>query len=365
MILVDYSHLSSRNLFTAVSQARPKKDKETKKYKTIDFIQFYKHLMLNSLRLIQKKYQREYGEMVLCLDVRGSNWRKDLYPDYKAHRAKGRDESEINFEEFYEFVNDFIEQIKEIFPYKIVGVKGAEGDDVIAILAKNLKEKTLVISEDKDFKQLLKLDNVTLYAPIKQSFVTLSKNEMEKWSKEHILIGDTGDNVPNIKQGTEFSDAFISFLKSNDIHVKHVHEFNALTISEKLYKEFNVQKRFKSGPNKGKETGELDLYKTVPFGDKAVEKFILNLEENLDSHPMYRKNYERNKTLVMFTEIPKTVEDKILEEFSKIELFYNKNRILTFLGENNLIELAKNVQDFYLDEKQFVVKETSSLDDWL
>jgi 5'-3' exonuclease len=348
-----------------VSQARPKKDKETKKYKTVDFIQFYKHLMLNSLRLIQKKYQREYGEMVLCLDVRGNNWRKDFYPEYKAHRAKGREESDIDFEEFYEYVNKLLEDIKEIFPYKIVGVKGAEGDDVIAVLAKNLKEKTLVISEDKDFKQLLRLDNVALYAPIKQSFITLSSNQLAKWEKEHILLGDSGDNVPNIKQGTEFSDAFISYLKTNDIHVKHVHEFNELSISEKLYKEFDVQKKFKSGPNKGKETGELDMFKTVPFGEKAVEQFMLDVEENLKAHPMYRTNYERNKTLVMFTEIPKTIEDKIIEEFSKIELSYNKNRILTFLGENNLIELAKNVQDFYLDEKQFIVKETSSLDDWL
>jgi 5'-3' exonuclease len=352
-------------LFTAVSQARPKKDKETKKYKTVDFIQFYKHLMLNSLRLIQKKYQCEYGEMVLCLDVRGNNWRKDFYPDYKAQRAKSRDESDINFEEFYEFANQFIEQIREIFPYKVIGVKGAEGDDVIAILAKNLKERTLVISEDKDFKQLLKLDNIALYAPIKQSFVSLSKNEMEKWTKEHILSGDSADNVPNIKQGTEFSDAFISYLKTNDIHVKQVNDFNSLTISEKLYKEFTVQKKFKSGPNKGIETGELDIFKTVSFGAKAIENFILNLEENLNAHPMYRQNYERNKTLVMFSEIPKNIEDKILAEFSQTELFYNKNSILTFLGENNFIELAKNVQDFYLDEKQFVVKETSSLDDWL
>lgn len=365
MILVDYSHLSSRNLFTALSQAKPKKDKETKKFRTEDFIPFYKHLMLNSLRLIQKKYQKTYGEITLCLDVRGINWRKELYPEYKAHRAKGREESDIDYEEFYIATNKFIEEIREIFPYKVLGVKGAEADDIIATIAKNTKEQTLVISSDKDFKQLLLLPHVELYDPIKLTMIKMSKNELDKWMVQHILLGDHADNVPNVKQGTEFSDAFLSYLRSKDIHTSKVQDFNKLTISRKLYDEFDIQKKFKSGPKKGQPTGELDIFKTVPFGDKAVEKFAFDLEESLKEHPMYRENYERNKMLVAFSEIPEKIQEQIMKAYSETELFYNKNKLLFFLGENNLVELARNVSDFYLDEVQFNVKENSSLDDWL
>jgi 5'-3' exonuclease len=352
-------------LYTALSQAKPKKDKETKKFLTEDFIQFYKHLMLNSLRLIQKKYQKMYGEIVLCLDVRGTNWRKEIFPDYKAQRAKGREESDIDFESFYKESNKFVEEIGQIFPYKILGVPGAEADDIIATLAKYSKEATLVISSDKDFKQLLSLNNVELYDPIKLKKITMSKNELSKWMTEHILLGDSSDNVPNIKQGTEFSDAFLAYIKSKDIHVSKVDEFNKLTISKKLYSEFTVEKKFKSGPNKGKPTGELDIFKTVPFGEKAVEKFAFDLKESLKEHPMYQVNYDRNKTLVLFSEIPKKIEDAIIKSFSETELCYNKNKLLMFLGENNLVELARNVSDFYLDENQFNVTESSSLDDWL
>ena len=44
-----------------------------------------RHMILNSVRNYQKKYAREYGEIVLCTDA-SHTWRKDFMPLYKANR---------------------------------------------------------------------------------------------------------------------------------------------------------------------------------------------------------------------------------------------------------------------------------------
>jgi 5'-3' exonuclease len=364
MVLVDFSHLSSRNLFTAISSARPQK--VAGKYITSDFTQFHKHQMLNSLRLIQKKYSKEYGEVVLCLDVRGKNWRKEMYQPYKAARAKGKEESEINFEEWYEYLNGFIEDLKNVFPYKVIGVSRAEADDVIGVLAINNSQigKTLIVSEDKDFKQLLEYPNVDLYAPVKRQFVKMSQKELAEWRLDHILLGDAIDGVPNIKGGTEFSPAFLNHLKLNDIHITKVDEFLELTISEKILGEYKTEKIGKSGKLKGLPTGELDIYKTVSFGEKGARKFAEDLDNNLNSHPMYRPNYERNKELVLFEFIPDELREEITKTYAEISVDFNRNTILNYLSENNFKELIKNYEDFFpMDMSQ--VEETSSLSDWL
>ena len=48
------------------------------------------HMILNSLRTYQKRYGRDYGQLVLCTDA-GNTWRKDYFPSYKANRKKSRE----------------------------------------------------------------------------------------------------------------------------------------------------------------------------------------------------------------------------------------------------------------------------------
>ena len=78
----------------------------------------------------------------------------------------------------------------------MIAVPHAEGDDVIAVLAKNIQEKSIIISSDKDFSQLHKYKHIKQYSPIQKKMLTTS--DPYKYLKEHIIRGDKGDGVPNI-----------------------------------------------------------------------------------------------------------------------------------------------------------------------
>ena len=76
MILLDYSQIALSNIIV-------------QKLNDEDMI---RHMILNSIRMYNKKYRGEYGQMVICAD--GMNtWRRDYFPEYKANRRKGRSET--------------------------------------------------------------------------------------------------------------------------------------------------------------------------------------------------------------------------------------------------------------------------------
>ena len=337
----------------AVGQA--KAPKVNGKYDTDSFFPFYMHLMLNSLRLASKKF-KDYGETVLALDARGGNWRKDIFPDYKRRRKSSRDESDIDFDSFYERVNEFVEVLGSIFPYKVVHVEKAEGDDVIGVLAKKYApiEKTVVVTSDKDMKQVLEY-GCDLFDPIKMKFIKMSDEELKKWKIEHILCGDDGDDIPHIKRGTQFTDNFISFLRNKDIHVKTVQEFEQLAISQKLYDEYDVWKETK------KDGKFKDIFKPTPFGPSGAEKFAKDLAENLKSNPLYIKHFKRNKELVLFEHIPDWLQENIIKEYESIEMTHNINEIFQFLTKNSLTKLVMDLSDFDKGKSQNL----GSVSDWV
>ena len=122
-------------------------------------------MILNSIRMYNKKYRDEYGQMVICAD--GMNtWRKQYYPQYKAHRKKARDDSGMDWNIIFDSLNMVREEIKQNLPYKVMHEEGFEADDMIGALAIETQEfgknePVMIISSDKDFVQLQKYSNVT------------------------------------------------------------------------------------------------------------------------------------------------------------------------------------------------------------
>ena len=80
--------------------------------------------------------------VVLCLSDR-ANFRRKLYPDYKANRAKSR-------------LPIILRQVKQWIIDELDGQLWAnlEADDVISILATSMEEETIIVSIDKDFKSV-------------------------------------------------------------------------------------------------------------------------------------------------------------------------------------------------------------------
>mgnify|MGYP003654577905 FL=1 len=88
MILLDYSQIALSNIIV----------------QKLNDENMIRHMILNSIRMYNKKYRNEYGQMVRCVD--GMNtWRKEYFPLYKAHRKKNRAESGQDWNEIFRILN--------------------------------------------------------------------------------------------------------------------------------------------------------------------------------------------------------------------------------------------------------------------
>ena len=155
-----------------------------------------RHMCLNSLRSYIKQFSSKYGKMVVCCDSR-TYWRKGVFPYYKSHRRKDRDASPIDWAFIFDNLSRVRDELKTVFPHKIIEVPGAEADDIIAVLAARYSpsDDILIISSDKDFVQLQKYPRVQQYSPFHKRFI--KTEDPATFVKEHIIKGDQGDGIPN------------------------------------------------------------------------------------------------------------------------------------------------------------------------
>jgi hypothetical protein len=283
MILVDFNQIALSNIFV----------------QKLNDENMIRHMILNSLRMYNAKYRREYGNMVICCDA-GNTWRKEYFPYYKANRKKTRDKSDLDFNEIFRILNMVREEISTNLPYKLIQIDGCEADDIIACLAMETQEfgkdeKIMIISSDKDFIQLQKYGNVSQFSPMQKKSVTDKNPRMYLF--EHVIKGDSGDGIPNI-------------LSSDDTLV-----------------------------TEGK--------RQTPVSKKKIEHWLENAE-NLKSvmdDDTYR-NYQRNKTLIDLTEVPTSVKENIINTFEDTKVPM-KMKVLNYLIKKRCNLLIDSVEEFY------------------
>jgi 5'-3' exonuclease len=139
-------------------------------------VDLIRHLVLNALLQAVKNHRTQYGQCIIACD-NGSSWRKHVFAPYKGLRGLTKDKYAIDWGKYYTFLNEVIEDLKTEFPYTVVSVPHAEGDDVIGVLVNKFgsddpnADPVLIISEDKDFLQLMVHDNVSIYRPFSRTLV--------------------------------------------------------------------------------------------------------------------------------------------------------------------------------------------------
>lgn len=354
MILVDFSSIIHRMIHTSVANAKP--NKKDGKFITSEFIGLTKYYILQDLFSIKQEHGPNFGDIVIALDKSSSGyWRKDLYPGYKASRKKGREESEIDYSEVFDEIEGLIDQIKNNLPWKVIEVPKAEADDIMLVLAReyNKFEKILIHSPDKDMIQAQR-DNDTVFqysALTKKWIVPENKHDhMDHWIMEHVCLGDASDEVPKVVDHTEFSKVFLDYLTNAGYNIKDPVEFKEANISKdekvKLIVDFDVYKL-----NRKKEsTGVKDIYKDIRFGpqtlQKEIEKFG-SLDNWLDSHPLYRPNYERNFKLVMEEGIPTDIWNEIIVRYKEAICSYNDKAFEQYLVDNELKSILMELPNHF------------------
>ena len=172
MILVDLNQVMISNLMMQIGGKKNIQIQE-------DLV---RHMVLNSLRMYRQKFSKKYGELVICCDDK-NYWRREIYPYYKIHRKKDREESGLDWNMIFTVLNSIRDDIRSDFPYKVIQVPHAEADDIIGTLCNrfghlgimnNSAEPILILSSDKDFAQLQKYANVEQYSPMGKKYVTCS-----------------------------------------------------------------------------------------------------------------------------------------------------------------------------------------------
>jgi DNA polymerase-1 len=154
----------------------------------------FSQMVLNLLR------DRKPDYLAVAMDVSDETvFRKDFYPEYKAHRDPPPEDLPRQA--------DRIVQILKAARIPILRMQRWEADDIMATLARRHARSDLhvyFVSKDKDLQQLLN-ENVSLYDPGKDEVISATGLvELKGWPPElaveaQCLMGDTVDNVPGVK----------------------------------------------------------------------------------------------------------------------------------------------------------------------
>ena len=265
-----------------------------------------RHIFFNTVLSFKRKFGSKYGDIAICCD--GKNiWRKKVFPYYKAKRAEGRAESPMDWTMIFETINALHDELDEFFPYRVIRVDGAEGDDVIAVLVAYLQHNELVIrgleeepqdimiiSSDKDFVQLQEFKNVSQWTPMFKKLIKESNPTEYRFMK--IIKGDSGDGVPNI-----FSD--------DDTLVTEGKRQNAAT-------------------------------------QKRIEPVLKACLDNTQVPADHCRNYDRNQIMIDLVDhrMPQDIKDAIIDKFTTAKR--SKANLMNYFMKFRLRNLAKDISNF-------------------
>ena len=277
MILLDMNQLVISNMFQLDNK--------------ID-IDLLRHLVLNTIRMYRTKFHKKHGEIVICHDST-NNWRKDVFPEYKKPRRERQKKSDVDWCSFYDIMSILKEEMKTNLPYKCIEIDRAEADDVIAVLCKQYgrEEPTIIVSSDKDFKQLQMYSGVEQYSPMKRDYLVCENPK--RFLEEHIMSGDTSDGIPNILSD---SDTFVV--------------------------EGKRQKRLTSNRK-----------------TQVREAIVSGEVETL--YP----NWERNKITIDLSCVPDIISEKVIEEFEN-QSCIDRKTLLDYFIDKRLSNLIPHIEEF-------------------
>jgi 5'-3' exonuclease len=282
MILLDYSNIAMAAM-TAVWRPSDPIERMNLKY-----------TIINSIRNNNKKFRKEYGELILCCDHSSPSWRREAFPQYKQKRREGRENSSFDWKKFFSILDETKVDLREIFGYRVISVSGAEADDIIAVLSRN-GAKNLIIGNDKDFVQLLNEENVHMFSPRQKAMVAIPEDA--RWhTRYQVLTGDKDDGVPNV-------------LSDDDCLVA-------------------AGKRQKA------------------LSQKKILELINYNWDTADMPDELRRNIKRNEMLIDLSKIPQTIEDSILAESNSQERIIDASKITNYLIENKYQSLYEKIGDF-------------------
>ncbi|NNT71336.1 DNA polymerase I [Flavobacterium sp. IMCC34852] len=154
---------------------------------------------MNSLMDVIKREKPDH--LAVAFDKGGSDYRIEMYQEYKAHRDETPEAIKIAV--------PYIQELLKAMHIPIMEKAGFEADDLIGTLAKQAEKEgfqVFMVTPDKDFAQLVS-ENIFMYKPARMG------NDIEIWGVPEVLekfeierpeqvidflgmMGDSADNIP-------------------------------------------------------------------------------------------------------------------------------------------------------------------------
>lgn len=226
--------------------------------------------LAQSVFWFKKKFQDEYGHVVICCDSK-SNWRRDIFPYYKQKRRDKRSNDEKDWDSIFNMFSLVKSNFSKKMQETVLEIDGLEGDDLIALGTKLITKKPhLIISSDKDMTQLLMQPGVKMFHVLHQEFAEFNDRDFIL----QVLKGDRSDGVPSI-------------LCEDDHFVNEDAPIKRLT---------------------KKYTDPVDSL------DPEIIRKVFSDFEDVDK---IVEHFKRNKTLIDLDEIPEKYKDIFKQEFVK------------------------------------------------
>ena len=271
-LIIDLSHTAHANWTFSASKG----------------IGLWKHSILNSIASYVEQFEPE--EVIIAADYRPT-WREQVFPFYKIRKKKETNpEKEYFRDELYKFVNELILNI----PWKVLFLSQCEADDIIAILARYFSgEEVIIISKDKDFKQLLSAPNIKIYDPRIHEFVQCP--EPSRFLYNQILRGDAVDDIPN-------------FLSDDDT-------FDIKGKRQKVLREDFINKMEADG-----YILDESFQYTIP---ESLKEFVAKKLEGKTIQDVLN-NTSRNRKMIDFDWVPRKIKSFIIQEYKREKLVERK-----------------------------------------
>lgn len=192
---------------------------------------------MNSLMDVIKREKPDH--LAVAFDKGGSDYRYELYQDYKAHRDETPEAIKIAV--------PYIQDLLRAMHIPIIEVSGCEADDLIGTLAKQAEKEgyqVFMVTPDKDFAQLVS-ENIFMYKPARMG------NDIEIWGIPEVLerfeidhpdqvidflamMGDAADNIPGLPGvGEKTAKKFLKEFGSLEGLLANTHQLKG-AIKEKI-----------------------------------------------------------------------------------------------------------------------------------
>lgn len=280
MIIFDFNQIVIANLMEQIGSSKNPVEES-----------LVRHMILNTIRANIRKF-REYGEVVIACDNK-KYWRREIFPYYKGHRKKAREDSGHDWASIFECLHKVKEELKQFSPYRVIDVDGAEADDVIGVLTRKYAphEKVMILSSDKDFVQLQIYPNVHQYSPTMKKQIKC--DDPGKQLKELIITGDKGDGIPNI-------------LSEDNCIMEGIRQ-KALT--------------------------------------KGKKEELLNMVIPIDGTDTLKRNWSRNQQLIDLTYTPDHIVENIISTYEEIKPA-SRQQFMNYMIVNRLKNLIEVIDEF-------------------